>query len=187
MRAYCDRRLSVHRFGSDLLTLRALWRLEVGNRVLPWYAEEKLRSGAFSSILGLQVEAGGSWNSVAIGDSCLAQVRAKDLYTCFPIQRSEDFSNRPRLVSSVPEVHGEPSGALMQLDGDWQEGDKFYLMTDALASWFLDRAEQGHAPWMDLDVMIARHRLQFVRWVETQRYSHTMRNDDVTLLRLSLR
>ena len=155
--------------------------------MLPWYAEEKLRSGAFSSILGLQLEAGGGWKSVAIGDSCLAQVRGEELYTCFPIQRSQDFSSRPRLVSSVPEVHGEPSEALMQLNGDWREGDKFYLMTDALASWFLDRAEQGHAPWTDLDVVFARHRLQFVRWVETQRYSHTMRNDDVTLLRLSLR
>jgi hypothetical protein len=186
VRAYCDRRLNLRRLVSDLPILQAVWKQEVGSKPLPWYAEEKLRSGAFSSILGLNVEGGGSWSAFAIGDSCLAQVRGEELCACFPIQRSADFSNRPRLVSSISGASGESLEAAMQLEGKWQEDDRFYLMTDALACWFLDRAEQGYTPWMDLELGSAGHRLRFARWVEMQRGSRTMRNDDVTLLRLEL-
>ena len=40
-------------FGKALPRLRSLWHREVAAKPLPWYAEEKVRSGAFSSLLGV--------------------------------------------------------------------------------------------------------------------------------------
>src|SRR6266513_307758 len=71
---------------------------EVAAKPLPWYAEEKMRSGAFSSLAGLTLHgpaaeetgdgAGGAWESFAVGDSCLFQVRADELIVAFPLGSS---------------------------------------------------------------------------------------------------
>ena len=66
--------------------------------------------------------------------------------------------------------------------GSWQGGDHFYLMTDALAAWFLREHEAGGRPWRRLEEL--DHGLAFARWVDELRRSHALRNDDVTLLRL---
>lgn len=187
VRAWCDRRLGASGPGWDLRSLRDIWRREVGTKPLAWYAEEKLRSGAYSAFLGLQVEAGGSWSALAVGDTCVAQVRSGVLQASFPIQGSKDFSNSPRLLASVSRgVDVESSESILKLTGEWQEGDTFYLMTDAMACWFLARVEEGGTPWEDLDFIAARHRRGFELWVGAQRQSGAMRNDDVTLLRLNV-
>src|SRR2546422_7087812 len=54
VRAYCKGELSRKR--QDLSRLQRNWLKFVSGRPLPWYAEEKLRSGAFSSIVGLALK-----------------------------------------------------------------------------------------------------------------------------------
>ena len=55
---------------------QAAWYAEVLQNPLPWYAEEKVRSGAYAALLGLELFSAGNWRSLAIGDCCVLQWRA---------------------------------------------------------------------------------------------------------------
>src|SRR5262249_37867097 len=89
-----------------LLSLQRQWWKIVGRKKLPWYAEEKLRSGTFAALLGLTIldntpgEDSGTWIAIACGDCCLAQVRGDDLISTFPLSESSSFSNSPVLLST---------------------------------------------------------------------------------------
>jgi hypothetical protein len=73
------------------------------------------------------------------------------------------------------------------MDGAWQPGDAFYLMTDALACWFMRETEEGRTPWRVLrDLNTSDEVKPFREWVETLRAEGAMRNDDVTLLRVDI-
>jgi hypothetical protein len=66
--------------------------------------------------------------------------------------------------------------------GKWTQDDQFYLMTDALACWFLKQFEKGNQPWeilRDLDTESVP--MAFSDWVYQLRAEHQLRNDDVTL------
>jgi protein phosphatase 2C-like protein len=162
---------------------RQTWAARVDGQSLPWYAEAKRDDGAFATFLGLVLGAG-RWHALAVGDTCLFQVRGNRLVTAFPLGREADFDNRPRLIgsrtSTDAEVHAERKG-------DWQAGDRFLLMTDALAQWFLRRHEAGGRPWEELsgfpegDGAISA----FAEWVEERRRDG-LRNDDVTLVLITL-
>ncbi|HET8627200.1 MAG TPA: protein phosphatase 2C domain-containing protein [Thermomicrobiales bacterium] len=190
-RDFCQGRLDGAALPDALAPLQGAWREYVATRPLPWYAEEKVRQGAFSSLLGLTVTngaaAGGDWEALAIGDSCLFQVRDGDLLGAFPLTGAAEFTSRPALLSSDPARNAVLPEHLVSAVGDWETGDSFYLMTDALACWFLAAAEAGDRPWLtlrDLDPTgLAR---SFADWVAAERAAGRLRNDDVTLLWVDL-
>jgi len=171
----------VHPVPNWLEAARRNWAARVDGQALPWYAEAKRDDGAFATLLGL-VLTEGHWHGLAVGDSCLFQVRQDRLIEAFPLRRSADFGNRPRLIGSRPpagagrEAHAEGQGA-------WQSGDRLLLMTDALAHWFLRRHEAGDRPWQELAPFAAgpEANAAFAEWVEGRRRSDGLRNDDVTL------
>jgi hypothetical protein len=162
--------------GDWLTASRGSWAAEVGRVPLPWYAEAKRDEGAFATFLGLLLEPDG-WRAWAVGDSCLFQVREDRLVEAFPIGRSDEFSNHPRLLGSC----GAPptTAAPVERQGTWEVGDRFLLATDALAQWFLGQCEQGERPWRRLTQLGPG---AFPIWVEEQRERGELRNDDVTLL-----
>src|ERR1700754_4491954 len=51
VRAFCRGQFSGSRLETSLRSLQKKWLDEVSQKPLPWYAEEKMRSGAFSSLL----------------------------------------------------------------------------------------------------------------------------------------
>src|SRR5258708_881251 len=51
--AYGRGRLTEATWNDDLRGIRRVWQRAVGQKPLPWYAEEKLRLGAFSSLTGV--------------------------------------------------------------------------------------------------------------------------------------
>lgn len=185
VRAWCRGELSDRRLSDSLARLRQEWLLQVRAGPLPWYAEEKLRSGAFSSLVGIAIreDRPGSrlWQAVAIGDSCLFQVRGDRLLAAFPLTRSEHFTSRPFLLSSVSETDRSLSEGIGRVSGSWMPGDTFFLLTDALASWFLQATERGQRPWCTL-----RRVRGFHDWIAHLRQRHLLRNDDVTMLCLDL-
>jgi hypothetical protein len=160
----------------------------VGGRAQTWYAEAKLEEGAAATFLGLifrEVPVLGlkSWQALAVGDSCLFQVRHGRLITSFPMTRSTDFGSTPTLVSSY--------GADRMSDrncrtGTWRDQDCFWLMTDALAQWFLREHEHGHQPQVELEPFLEMGRdegaARFAEWIVQRRQARDMRNDDVTLI-----
>lgn len=174
--------------------LQQRWSTIVCKRPLPWYAEEKIRVGAFAAILGLVLyddvdrEGGGRhWQALAVGDSCLVQMRDEEVLVRFPLADSAAFTNRPYLLSSNPAHTGRIVDHVRSMHGTWQAGDAFYLMTDALACWFMREAEEGRTPWRVLRGLNTSDEVKpFREWVEALRTERAMRNDDVTLLRVDI-
>jgi serine/threonine protein phosphatase PrpC len=163
---------------------RRLWLDEVNALELPWYAEIKREQGAFATFLGLGVRAPtakrrGGWRAAAVGDSCLMQVRDGRCIHTFPVQKSAEFGNQPRLIGS--------RGADAKPDlgrGTLEAGDRLLLMTDALAQWYLQTHEAGGDPWEAVALVLADEKPQsaFADWIAWLRDRDDLRNDDVTLL-----
>ncbi len=163
------------------------WAAQVDGKPLPWYADVKRQEGAFTTFLGLTVRlrAGKprAWKAVAVGDSCLFQVRRDSLVRQFPLGCSNDFNTSPALVGSRP-PSGAPLPQKSRTQGRYEIGDRMLLMTDALAQWFLEECEQGARPWRDIRKLLSRRSSEaaFAAWVEKLRDRGSLRNDDVTLL-----
>ncbi|EDY22324.1 conserved hypothetical protein [Chthoniobacter flavus Ellin428] len=169
-----------------------MWSDHVGKKPLPWFAEEKVRQGAFSSILGLSLSetsestARGDWQSIAVGDSCLCQVRNDSLVASFPLESAAEFNSRPTLLSSNPQVRVEES-QIQERKGEWESGDSFFLMTDALACWFLEASVRDERPWEILCGFDGQGEPDaFSEWVQQLRQGGAMKNDDVTLVRITV-
>jgi hypothetical protein len=177
------------RGGGWLGPLRQRWAAEVDGRALPWYAEAKRDEGAFATLVGLTVKPspkrGGTWRALAVGDSCLFLVRGQGLVKAFPLTRADEFDNRPRLVGSRPPPGGKETRRPKQAHGKCQAGDRFFLMTDALAEWFLRHAASGFKPWLVIEQVLAESATdRAAEWIEGLRDRGGLRNDDVTLLRV---
>jgi hypothetical protein len=178
-----------HMFFKRLTPLQQKWRATVSRKPLPWYAEEKIRQGAFSSLMGFTLRGAQGedqlrWDALAIGDSCLFQIRGDEVIRRFPLTSAEQFDNRPALLASNPAGNSQLASHIRFVFGHWHDGDAFYLMTDALACWFLKAVDREQFPWWiirDLGTEDGRH---FEEWVTQLRQTGQLSNDDVTLFRI---
>lgn len=192
VQAFGRGRLRPGRLADALAPLRSTWWSEVRRKPLPWYAEEKLSSGAFSSLLGITLtesaDGGGvRWSALAVGDSCLFVVRLGQLISSFPIESSEDFDRSPYLIPSACTPDSGLEAMLRCESGPFLPGDDLYLMTDALACWFLARQEEGGKPWVTLGGAGGLPvQEDFAACIADERVEHRLRNDDVTMLQLHL-
>ena len=187
VRSYCAGRLDPATIESTVQKLSVTWRRSVGERPLPWYAQEKLSAGAFAALAGLRLCEDRRWSTLAAGDCCVFQTRNDALLYSFPYLTAEEFDARPKLLSSAPIPNVSANDHIKVDSGDWRPGDTFFLMTDALAAWFL-----RYSKLPDTDAVNFLKELDnaddFARFVELQRSDKQangqplMRNDDVTLL-----
>jgi len=161
---------------------------------LPWYAEEKTHLGAFATILGVRFKSkrnsqhSGSWSAIALGDTCLFQIRNNELICSFPISSADKFGRFPHLLSSNLSYNLVVWDKVRFKKSEWRTGDLFILATDALAYWFLSQNEQNKKPWNDI-LNLTRNLSpseSFKSWVNDLRKSSQLKNDDVTILLLRL-
>jgi hypothetical protein len=187
-RAYCARRLAPDQLREGLRRLERRWRRHVNRKPLPWYAEQKLESGAFAAIVGVEVNAETrNWIAFAVGDCCVFQTRGEEILAKFPLDAAEKFDNRPLLLSSLSQNNGDALSSLRTTGGSWSPGDTFFLMSDALAAWFLRYASLpgGDAVFFLKDLT---SQADFAAFIESQQRDKfkdgapMMRNDDMTLL-----
>lgn len=159
------------------------WRSAVHSTPLPWYAEEKAANGAYAAFLGLRLHetaaGAGTWSALAVGDCCVAHLRGDAVLATFPATDAAYFSSRPYLISSQPQRNAQLAAQTQVAAGEWQAGDQFWLMTDALAHWFLAAAA---APVAELHAEAHGSRRAFAGWIAGLRHTGALRNDDVTLL-----
>lgn len=177
--AYIDQQMTSAEQAS-LDALAARWRSQIAERTahkpLPWYALEKLEKGAFSSLLGLAIQADGEWRAHCVGDSCLFHVRPKQAIRAFPYHTADEFNNHPALLST----DGNASFEALTTRGRWRDGDYFLLMTDALAHFFLSqRRLRGKIAADVLD------QAGFEALVSAARGDRICKNDDVTLVKIT--
>lgn len=150
---------------------------------IKWYEEPGLQKGAFSTLLGLSFlcpyETEGNWVGIAVGDSCVFQVRQSQLLQSFPILSPNDFSNRPVLINSETPEKSEPSLSF----GGYTTGDEFFLATDALSQWFLKSCTNGGTPWAELaNFKPEGSHSAFESWINALRIENLIKNDDVILV-----
>jgi hypothetical protein len=163
--------------------LQAEWAGAHQGKATAWYAQEKAREGAFSSLLGVAIEQD-RWRALAVGDSCLFVVRSGKLAHAFPLERAEQFNNRPLLLSSVARANLRVWDDVRSDHGELRDRDQLLLMTDALAQWFLVEAEMGRRPWAALACVATP--VGFAMFVECLGGGGALRNDDVTLVRVEV-
>jgi hypothetical protein len=150
---------------------------------LPWYAEIKWQQGAFATFVGVVMQPP-RWQALAVGDSCLFHTRDGQLRSAFPVASSHDFANSPWLVGSRGFTPDMMAVRELRSEGEFGDGDRLWLMTDALAHWFLQSAEAGDKPWECLEPFLALPdaAVHFHSWIAEMRDTRRVRNDDVTLL-----
>ena len=182
VRGYVAGQLRATWLETDLSPLQQQWSCRVEQRELPWYALEQARRGAFAALAGLTVGLDGTWTALAVGDTCLFQVRDAALQTALPLSEPEAFDSRPLLLGSRPAANLalRAQGAIVCAEGTWRPGDAFLLMSDALAATFL----RGGASLDLLD--FDRTAMGFKQWVHRLRTDRLLRNDDVSLLWLNM-
>jgi Protein phosphatase 2C len=185
VKAYGKHLMTGETIRADLMKASEVWNRVVGRSPLPWYAEEKARAGAYAALVGLELNRqgdglSGNWSVLACGDSCFFHLRSDRLIRSFPLSRAEEFSSSPLLFGSNPETRGLE--ALRITAGSWEDGDCFYLMSDALASWSLSSHESGENPWQRLREITLSKGAPFEDWISSLRRDRAIKNDDCTLI-----
>ena len=124
----------------------------IGTPITGW------NKGAFAAFLGIVLTASPQgtcqWQAVAVGDTCLFHTRDSVLLRAFPLDRSDQFNNRPQLVGSRMSVGDVRKRQRLWTDGCGQPGDRLWAMTDALAKWCLVEHEAGGNPWRELESLL---------------------------------
>lgn len=179
----------------DLVSLaQQQWTNQLSKITLPGHSEEKVRQGAFSSLLwfGLKFPnrktmAGTTWRALAVGDTCLIQIRKRNPVQIFPNLSSADFGNHPVLLSSNPLWNTAVLNANHQylMEGTWIPGDGFLLMTDAISAWFIRETEKGNSPMLKLEenfLFPADRQASFTTWISALRESGKIKNDDTSII-----
>lgn len=164
---------------------RRRWQRLFENRPMAWHTEAKFEQGAFATWLGVSVaqpndSSTGAWEAYAIGDCCLFQIRNNRLLRAFPVRRSSDFGRDPELLGSRPGENPSAKPKRQRLKADWQSGDALFLMSDALAQWFLRNWEGREHPWQLLEEV--KDASAFAELIDKLRDEKALRNDDVTFL-----
>jgi hypothetical protein len=166
------------------------WHNVVTRKPLNWYDEEGVEKGAFATLCGVKISLHGDnansgvFKATAIGDSCLIQVRKEKLINMFPINCSSEFGNNPWLISSNLKSNQRLLDHYKLCQGDWQSGDCFIIMTDAIAQWFLHEFENELRPWdvlFQLSIAVNCHQA-FIDWVSEMLNSKNKKNDDTTVI-----
>lgn len=156
-----------------------------------WYEEPGLEKGAFATFLGLQLDHdsdGLRWTAWALGDSCLLHVRDGHLVDAFPRQPGDTFDTSPPLAFSKGDVAVLAEYTECR-SGTFRWNDAFLLLTDAVAAWSLGAVARGSLDWqqlLDIEGYGADAEAEFGQWVEGLRSTGEMKNDDVTVMRVSI-
>jgi hypothetical protein len=162
------------------------------NRPILWFEEHGLEQGSFSTLLGMVFHESsdgsfGYWESLSIGDSCLFQIRKKEIIKAFPMTQSAQFNNQPLLLCSNISNNDDIATAVRRDHGKYYSDDRFIIMTDALACWFLEQHENGGEPWLPIyDLATEDAIMSFEDWITKLREEKSLKNDDVTLIRIDV-
>jgi hypothetical protein len=166
--------------------LQAEW----GASALPWYAEEKRRAGSFAAFVGARFDARGAalrWRAAALGDSCFVQTRGGSIVEALPLDQSADFNSSPILLPSAEAPREAALARAVFREGGAAPGDVFFLMSDALAAWFLGSCEQRGEALAEFDSLLASSENERLSdFVSRERKTGRLKDDDVAAIRIKV-
>ncbi|HEV3385093.1 MAG TPA: hypothetical protein VG097_09765 [Gemmata sp.] len=182
--AYIEKPPSPANFDAWLADVRKGWKIPPQAVTAPWYAEMKQEAGSYSTLLGIEFRIAAdshswTWKAIAIGDSCLFQIRAGRVNGVYPISTPAGFGNNPPLLPS-PETSVCPEPEW--LAGRSEPKDLFILATDAVAAYLVGRKKPDS--WSPVLLAVQeglRHRTPepLLKWFPTVQ---AVRNDDLSLV-----
>lgn len=155
---------------------------------LSWYAETKARTGSFAAFVGVELDLTSdvpSWKAIALGDTCLLHRRGDVLVKSLPLARSESFNNTPILVASNSALHDSTMKSVVIDFGNCETGDVLLLMSDAVASWYLQCFEND-----DLaaeNCFFTRPDNELIEFFDRERLAGRIRNDDLAIVRIEIK
>jgi hypothetical protein len=155
---------------------------------LSWYSEEKARAGSFAAFVGVELDLNSelpSWKAIALGDACLLHCRNGALIKSLPLSRSESFNTAPILVASDSSLHESSMPSVVIDSGCCECGDVLLLMSDAVASWYLQCLENGDGCAQKLFDTKCDEELR--RFFDDERMAGRIRNDDIAIIRIEIR
>jgi hypothetical protein len=154
---------------------------------LSWYSEEKARTGSFAALVGVELDLepdSPSWKAIALGDTCLLHCRRRALLKSLPLSHSESFNNSPVLVASDCSLHETMMQSLVIDSGNCEAGDVLLLMSDGVASWYLQRLEKND---FDPDELIrSKQDEELIQFFNDERLAGRIRNDDIAIVRIEI-
>jgi hypothetical protein len=154
---------------------------------MSWYSEEKARAGSFAAFVGVEFDLKTdtpSWQAIALGDACLLHCRGGELLKSLPLSRSESFNSAPVLVASNAALHESTMQSVVIDSGSCENSDVLLLMSDAAASWCLQRFENGN---FDADFLTASTDEELQRFFDDERQAGRIRNDDLAVMRIEIK
>ena len=154
---------------------------------LSWYSEEKARTGSFAAFVGVELDIETDtpvWKAIALGDACLLHCRNEALVKGFPLSRSDSFNAAPVLVASDASMYENTMKSLVIESGNVESGDTLFLLSDAVACWFLERLEKND--FAANDFLQRQHDEQLRQFFNDERLNGRMRNDDLAVLRVEI-
>ena len=155
---------------------------------LSWYSEEKARTGSFAALIGVELDLktdAPEWKAIALGDACLLHCRQGTLLKSLPLCRSESFNSAPVLVASDCSMHEASMKSVVIDSGSCEPGDVLLLLSDGVASWYLERFEKDRLESSDFLATMADDELE--RFFDDERLAGRMRNDDLAVVRIEIK
>jgi hypothetical protein len=147
--------------------------------------------GSFATMLCCQIDGldgpRPTWTAAALGDTVLFHVRDRVLLQQFPEIEADDFGLNPDgIFTHAAQLEGMCVRLQLYHHNDpLMPGDHLFLATDALAEWMLRQCRvdpDGLWDWLaSLD-----NKLAFAKMVADYRRARQLKNDDVTLLRVTI-
>jgi hypothetical protein len=166
--------------GKIIGTLGRAWHSEVGGKATTWHAQEKMQHGSSATLLVVTWDCHKkTWESCSVGDVCIFLVRRNKLRFAFPLTKSTKFSDRPTLLTTEIGAR-QPMPNVTRYTEKYEDGDRFLLMSDAIAQHFLAEFEAKRKPWNDLP----ETREALTAYLKARRDSGALHNDDVTIVDL---
>lgn len=170
------------------------WTDQMGRSAGEWWVDASHTRGSFATLVGITFGPGassGTWNSIAVGDSCVVHLVRDDRglrrLAMHPVDHPAGFGRHPDLLSTtkvgsdLPVAPDPDVPAVRRIDGEYRQGDVFLLLSDALAHWAIAHEIDDPDSWSWLTSMQPE---EFHSFVVRERSSGALEDDDTTLVRL---
>jgi hypothetical protein len=193
--ACAKNRLNEIHFQQSIENARKAWQQSFDGKEIPWHAVEKIRQGAFSALIWLEVyysplhpASAFSWKALAVGDCCLFIARNQSIYLSLPLQNLADFSQSPVLVPSKKERLDSIRGKIQTARGSLKRGDQIILASDAISAWIMKQSQADGLMFLKMlqSLKNANDGFGFTRWINSLRKSGELKNDDTTMIFIEL-
>jgi Protein phosphatase 2C len=155
-----------------------------------WYAEEKARGGSFAAFVGVQINLEGfapRWRAIALGDSCIIELKGRQIVQALPISESASFNATPQLVPSQSSMLDAAFQHVVLGSGMIESGTSLLLLSDAVAAWYLRLVENDDQVRRSFDKLLdEKQDSKLAELFAQERQRKRIRDDDIAIIKIDV-